>query len=281
MQAFIMTAYRDAPGLRRRLKALSKFAPCYVHADAKGEITPEDVRSLNGMQGVHAIRRHTVNWGSVRHLYALLELMGEALGEPEVTHLHLVSAEDFPTVSHEAFLRRFQGDGRLHMQRLRTADYPELWHRYRHYHFMHLVNYRDLSERGQNLVGRIDRWQDLLRVRRNLSLPYKGLVWCSLPRDAAAHAISAPENRRLLRKLKYTYIPEEFYFQNAFAGTPWDAEITGDALRFSIWDEPERGLPAVLNEADLPAVDASGCLFCRKVRTDSGLYGRLEARWLA
>ena len=279
MQAMIITAYRDGEGLLRMLDALSPHVLCFVHADVKGEITEEQIRRMNMMKNVAAIRRYTVNWGSVRHLYALLDLMRMALAEERVTHLRLISAQDFPTVPAEAFCRSFEGDRRIHMQSLTTADYPELDHRYRHYHFMHLLNYRDMSERVQNWVGRLDRWQDALGVRRRLSLPKKGLVWCSMPREAAEHALNSPQNRRLLRKLRYTYIPEEFYFQNAFAGTEWEERITGDALRFSIWDDPQRGTPAVLDEGDLPAIDASGCLFCRKVEADSRLYSILESRW--
>ena len=120
----------------------------------------------------------------------------------------------------------------------------------------------------------------MLHIRRRLSVPHKGLVWLSLPREAARYAVEAPQNRRLLRRLRYTYIPEEFYFQNAFEGTPWAEKITGNALRFSIWDEPERGTPALLEERDLPAIDASGCVFCRKVNAGTALYETLERRWL-
>ena len=197
-----------------------------------------------------------------------------------MTHLHLISAQDFPAVSADEFERFFEGDDRIHMQHLKTADYPELRHRYEHFHFMHLLNYRDMSEHAQNWVGRIDRWQDALHIRRSLSLPGKGLVWLSLPRAAAEHAVSAPQNRKLRNRLKYTYIPEEFYFQNAFIGTPWQERITGSELRFSIWDEPERGLPALLDEIDLARIDTSGCLFARKIDAGTPLYEILERRWL-
>lgn len=280
MQAMIITAYQDFDALSRMVGALSARALCFVHVDAKSAITQAQTAQLDAMENVRAIRKYRVNWGSVHHLHALLVLCRMALADPRVTHLHLISAQDFPCVSADAFERFFEGDGRIHMQSLVTADYPELEHRYAHFHFMHLLNYRDMSERAQNWVGRIDRWQDALHVNRRLSVPRKGLVWLSMPREAAQHAVDAPQNRKLLKKLTYTYIPEEFYFQNAFAGTKWEKEITGDALRFSIWDQPARGLPARLEEGDLPAIDASGCVFCRKVDAHSPLYARLEQRWL-
>ena len=280
MQAMIITAYRDFDGLLRMLAALGRHALCFVHVDKKSGFTPEQMARLGALANVRAVSRYAVNWGSVYHLHALIDLCRMALSDARVTHLHLISAQDFPCVSAEAFARCFEGDDRIHMQFLTTADYPELAHRYEHYHCMHRLNYRDMSERAQNWVGRIDRFQDMLHIRRRLSVPHKGLVWLSLPREAARYAVEAPQNRRLLRRLRYTYIPEEFFFQNAFEGTPWAEKITGDALRFSIWDEPERGTPALLEERDLPAIDASGCVFCRKVNAGTALYETLERRWL-
>jgi len=280
MQAMIITAYQDYESLRRVLDALSARALCFVHIDTKSAITDDMTARLDAMENVRAIRRYAVNWGSVYHLHALIDLCRMALADARVTHLHLISAQDFPCVSADDFERFFDGDERIHMQSLITADYPELAHRYEHFHFMHLLNYRDMSDRVQNWVGRIDRWQKKLHIRRKLSVARKGLVWLSMPREAAQHAVNAPGNRRLLQKLKYTYIPEEFYFQNAFAGTAWEEKITGHELRFSIWDEPARGLPALLDENDLAAIDKSGCVFCRKVNAETPLYETLEARWL-
>lgn len=280
MQAMIITAYQDFDALRRMVGALSTRALCFVHIDAKSAITQAQTAQLDAMENVCAIRKYRVNWGSVYHLHALLELCRMALEDPRVTHLHLISAQDFPCVSADAFERFFDGDERIHMQMRVTADYPELEHRYAHFHFMHLLNYRDMSERVQNWVGRIDRWQEKLHVRRRLNLPGKGLVWCSMPRAAAEHALDAPQNKRLLKKLKYTYIPEEFYFQNAFAGTAFEEKITGKELRFSIWNEPRRGTPALLEESDLSRIDASGCVFARKIGAGGALYEQLERRWL-
>ena len=280
MQAMIITAYQDYESLRRVVSALSTHALCFVHVDKKCAITPEETAALDSMANVRAIRKYKINWGSIHHLYALLDLCRMALEDPRVTHLHLISAQDFPTMSAAEFDRYFENDDQIHMQYLRTKDYPELAHRYEHYHFMHLLNYRDMSEWAQNWVGRIDRFQDMLHIRRKLHVPHKGLVWLSMPRAAAEHAVDAPEHKPLLLQLRTMYIPEEFYFQNVFVGTAYEAKITGSELRFSIWDEPERGMPALLEEDDLARIDASGCVFCRKVKTGSALYDILERRWL-
>ncbi|MBR4038950.1 MAG: hypothetical protein IKJ11_02500 [Clostridia bacterium] len=280
MHAMIITAYQAYEPLRRMVEALRQRTLCFIHIDAKSSITAQQIAQLDALENVHAICRYKINWGSIYHLHALLDLCRMALEDARVTHLHLISAQDFPCVSANDFERFFEGDERVHMQSLATADYPELAHRYEHFHFMHLLNYRDMSESTQNWVGRIDRWQDMLHIRRRLPIARKGLVWMSMPRAAAQHAVNARQNMRMLRKLRYTYIPEEFYFQNAFAGTAWEEKITGCELRFSVWDQPQRGMPALLDADDLAAIDQSGCVFCRKVNTDTGLYEILERRWL-
>jgi len=202
-----------------------------------------------------------------------------ALEDERVDYLHLMSAQDVPLLCADEMERRFAGETRLFMQRLSTAENPELAHRYEHYHFMHWLNYRDPSERTQNWVGRIDRWQDKLHIRRRLTLPYKGMVWLSLPRDAAQYAVSGRAGKKLLRRLRTTYIPEEFYFQNVFSGTAFEPRIVNRELHFSIWNEPERGLPAVLNMGDLEKMSASDCCFARKVDVDSELGRALLERW--
>lgn len=278
MHAMIITAYRDLPGLTRMLRALSRYALCFVHVDARSAITSEQVRALDAMENVRAVRRYRVNWGSIHHVHALLLLCKMALADPRVTHLHLMSAQDFPTLPHEEFDAFFRGDSRVHLQRQLTADDPELEHRYRHYHALHWVDYRDPDDRTQTLVGRIDRFQDMLHVRRNFFPKYKGLVWISMPREAARFALTDAKSRRLLRRLTWAYVPEEFFFQNAFDGSPF--EISGTNLRFCIWDEEWRGKPALLDAGDLPRIDASGCLFARKVDPGTPLYETLERRWL-
>lgn len=275
----LITAYKDLQGLTRQLGALSRHALCYVHVDARSAITPEQVRALSAMPNVHAVRRYKVNWGSIRHVHALLLLMRIALEDPRVTFLHLMSAQDFPVLPHREFEAFFDRDPRVHMQRKDISSDPQFVSWYRHFHALHLIDYRDPDDRTQTLVGRIDRFQDMLHIKRHFFPKYKSLVWISMPREAACYALKDRRCRRLLGKLTWTYVPEEFFFANAFDGSPF--EITEKNGRFCIWDEPWRGNPALLELGDLPRIDASGCQFARKVDPGTPLFEALEARWLS
>ena len=74
MQAMIITAYQDFYALRRMVGALSTRALCFVHVDAKSDITQAQTAQLDAMENVRAIRKYRINWGSIQHLHALLEL---------------------------------------------------------------------------------------------------------------------------------------------------------------------------------------------------------------
>ena len=85
MQAFVITAYKDYEALKTLTLALSRRGLCVIHADAQGAITARQVEELNALPNVRAIRKYKVNWGSVCHLYALLDLcrMARGLSAPD------------------------------------------------------------------------------------------------------------------------------------------------------------------------------------------------------
>jgi len=276
MHAFVMTAYQRPDIIRRVLRVFGACGLCYVHMDKSAGLENE-LPSFREIPNVTAESVYRTNWGSINHLNALLRGARILLRNPEVTHVHLMSAQDMPTVSMKKFEAFFEGNDRIYLQNLVTADYPELVARYEHFYFMHLFNYRDNSEKNQNFLGHIDRIQDILHIKRKLNLPRKGIEFSSMPRDAIEYAL---KQKALLRKIRYTYIPEEFFFQNAFFGTPFESRVTGDDQRYTIWDDPTRGAPAFLDMRDLPQINTCGKVLCRKV-IDAELMDVLEKRWFS
>ena len=274
MHAFIMTAYQRPDIMRKVLSVFSSCGPCYIHLDKSAGLENE-LPSLSAIPNVTAESIYRTNWGSINHLNALLRGARLMLKNPEVTHVHLMSAQDMPTRTMKDFKAFFEGNDQIYLQNLVTADYPELVQRYEHFYFMHLFNYKDPSEKNQNFLGRLDRIQDFFHIKRKLYLPRKGIEFSSMPRDAIEYALS---QTKLLRKIRYTYIPEEFFFQNAFWNTPFEKRVTGNDIRFTIWDDPTRGAPAFLDLRDLPAINASDAVICRKV-IDPELISVLEQRW--
>ena len=279
MQGFIITAYKDYESLRIFLKEWSPYVQCYVHVDARSVISQKQCDDLSGIPGVHIYRKYRVHWGSMAHLKAIRFLMEQALEDPGISYFHVISAQDFPACSHSDFIARFESNEYIYMQRLMTEHFPQLEFRYRHYHFMDLLDYQDKRDSVQNWVGRIDRWQEKAGIRRSFIPKWKGLVWVSMPRKSAEWAIKSEYAKKLIKKLKFTYIPEEFFFQNVFNETDFEKDIVNHSLRFSRWDNTESSSPEVLDIPDLSQIDASECVFARKIAADTELYQRLSERW--
>ena len=185
MQGFIITAYKDYESLRIFLKEWSPYVQCYVHVDARSVISQKQCDELSGIPGVHIYRKYRVHWGSMAHLKAICFLMEQALEDPGISYFHVISAQDFPACSHSDFIARFENNEYIYMQRLMTEHFPQLEFRYRHYHFMDLLDYQDKRDSVQNWVGRIDRWQEKAGIRRSFIPKWKGLVWVSMPRKSA------------------------------------------------------------------------------------------------
>ena len=128
-----------------------------------------------------------------------------------------MSAQDVPLLCADEMERRFAGETtRLFMQRLSTAENPELAHRYEHYHFMHWLNYRDPSEGRRTGLAASTAGRISCISGAGWRCRIKGMVWLSLPRDAAQYAVSGRAGKKLLRKLRTTYIPENFISECVF-----------------------------------------------------------------
>ena len=55
---------------------------------------------------------------------------------------------------------------------------------------------------------------------------YKGVIWCSLPRDAASYALDFIRKKpSFLRNLSHVSIPEEFFFQTIFMNSDFKNNV--------------------------------------------------------
>jgi len=97
--------------------------------------------------------------------------------------------------------------------------------------------------------------------------PFGGSQWWNLSRPAADFILgfldAHPDYRRYH---EHTLAPDELFFQSILLGTEFAAEheVVDDCLRFMRWPEGESH-PRLLTDEDLPAMEESEALFCRKV----------------
>ena len=267
-QAYLITAYKDFDQLYELAKFFSATAYVFIHVDQKSKtITDNEIRILNAIENCEAFSSYSIAWGSFHHVEAIVELMVRALMKEDAGYMHLLTGEDFPLLSSEQLDQRFLGDQHIYMSYIPPRDQPETVRvRYR---YRNLLANRNLKNKVlwqlQNIAGRVQEMTGNVRVSIGNfpeSAIYKGLVYISLPRDAAAYVIRflSKEGAAFWEDLKHCQVPEEFFFQTIFMRGPYSEQRTGN-LTFINWKSSRRH-PEILTIKDLRLLQEKSAEFC-------------------
>lgn len=270
-QAILITAYKNAEHLLELIDIFDCDFEFYIHIDKKSKITDADCRMIAGRSNVaYLSRRYSVNWGGMNHLKCILLLAGQALKNKGIGYMHLISGNDYPVKSLHYFKAFPEGNDNEYLENFPVPThrwYKGGLNRLENYYFLDLLNTRNSrQERCYNLLLDI---QEKLHIKRTLSpkLPplYGGGTWWSLTYNCVKYVVEyTAAHPRLLRRLRYTFIPEEFYFQTIIMNSPFAVHVVNDHLRYIDWDFRNGNCPAVLDLSDAGAIKESNALFARK-----------------
>lgn len=273
-QAIIITAYKNFEQLDF---LVDFFAPCFdvfIHVDKKSEeISKDKIALLNSKKNVYAIQKFNIKWGGKDHLNAILFLMEEALKRKGTSFIHVISGEDFPLVSCKELFRKFENEKNIFLsiqpiqetsKHVQDRFYYRAWPEFLDYHT------------GSRGTPRIIRYAEKLartslKARDTLlgyefDKVYKGLVYVSLPADAAAYCVQfSKEHPKEYKALKNVLISEEFYFQTILMNSSFAPRVIANDLRYCDWEFRNGSSPANLDMSDYLKILESGKLFCRKI----------------
>ncbi len=293
-QAYLITAYKDFDQLYELAKFFSKTAYVFIHVDEKSKsITDRDLERLNIIPGCEAFRSYKIAWGSFHHVEAIVELMIRALLKEDVSYLHLLTGEDFPLLSAKQLDERFSEEDHIYMDYIEPGDLPkEVIVRYRYKNIMANRNVKNkLLWQIQNLSGKLQEKKG--RIRKGIGVfgrdrIYKGLVYCSMPREAGAYAIGfiSGEGAGFWEDLKTCQVPEEFFFQSIFMNSDiWREKVVNRQLRYMDWSKGDGASPVYLDASDYQAVAQArkdGYCFARKFHPERSkkLRDRLRREFL-
>ncbi len=269
-QAFLITAYKDADSLLELADMLAATGYVYIHVDQKSRtITEEHIEKLNHIPNCAAIRKYDIKWGGFNHVRALLELVLMAVANQDVSYIHLLTGEDYPLMPVEELDREFADSDRIYMTYIEPENLPEtVTVRYRYYNWFQDRNIKNkalwmlqhMTVQLQKLVG-VFR-QGIGEFNRI----YKGLVYISMPKDAAAYVIEyVAGHEDFWDDLYRCQVPEEFFFQTLFMNSnKWSERVVNRELRYMDWSRGDGASPSYLVPDDYETVMESGCVFARK-----------------
>jgi hypothetical protein len=269
----------------------------YLHVDARSDF--EGFRAALGAAGrddVVVLPRFPSLWGGIEVVDATLAGMARALDDG-CDYVILLSGQDFPLWPMDrvhAFLAdapersyvahfplpdpRWRYDGRL------RTDFYTFTVRGRRETCIPPGEPARLSFKGRVLNTLLRARAAFLPERRfpACAVPFGGSQWWNLSRGAVAYVLdflrAHPEYHAYHA---HTLLPDEMFFHSILLGTAFarDHDIVNDALRYLDFPS-DADHPRTLGMADLPAMDASGKPFARKVdaEADPELLATLVAR---
>jgi hypothetical protein len=270
--AFLITAYKDPDALVELIDDLGPSAMVHIHWDRKSRISKDDIRRISAKDQVKTFsRRYKVNWGSTRHLLAILDLARQAILDPEVERVHAITGSDRPILPPDKFTVFFNQHRQSEFIAGTSLPTPS-WEggglqRLTLYHPLDFLDVKRLNHaRVRNLFLKIQRLSKVQRSLREMPPLYGGSTWWSLTRECLAHMLHRIDSDgKILRRMRMTHIPEEILFHTLIMDSPFAQNVVGDDLRYIDWNERNGNVPAVLDITDLPKILASGKLFARKL----------------
>lgn len=269
-QAYLITAYKNFDELYELAEILSKTAYVFIHVDEKSrEITDADVEKLNRLPSCEAIREYRIVWGGFAHVQAIVKLMAMALSKEDVSYMHLLTGEDFPLLTPEQLDEKFLTSDQIFMDYLTPEQLPEtVTKRYQYYNWFTDQNVKNkVLWQLQNMTVKVQKKAGICRKGIGpFTKIYKGLVYVSMPREAAAYVVSfVAKHGEFWDDLAVCQVPEEFFFQTIFMNDKnWREHVVNKQLRYMDWTKGDGSSPAYLTLEDYDKVKASGCAFARK-----------------
>ena len=276
--AILILAHTNPEQLLRLTAHLQPDFDVFIHLDKASTIRIETFQIFHRAT---VFKKFRARWGSVAIVHTMLELLGRASAAGPYDRYVFISGLDVPLMSNQKIAEHFsthQDTDFVDIQQFVEGEELRLTRLTR----FHFFSRRTSDGAPAQLRGAASRFIDqVLRkagVRRTNSYDFRwGSQWMDLSRTTAESILRFVEtDRRFLRRFRFTFCPDEFFFQTAMQHLEITYREQAKPARFIDWDTgPEH--PRILRTEDLDRIVASGMLFARKCdsRVDRALVDRL------
>jgi hypothetical protein len=266
-QAILITGYKN----QEQLNALINFFPetfnIYIHWDVRSSFKKTEY--LN-KKNIFIYQKYKIKYAGLNHLKAILFLCKVATQNEENQYFHLITGEDCPLkpISH---FNKIQFSSQ-HLEFFKLPNEKWQCKGYDRYFIYRLNDIFDLkSNFGAKVNDYIYRIQKLFKIKRSqidyFESLYGGSTYWSLNRESIEIVINSPYGKRFLKRLKYTFAPEEIYFQTILLNTS-NSFFENNNLRYIDWRNSQKGSPKFLKYSEINNIQGS-YLFARKVEIDT------------
>ncbi len=266
--AFIILAHKHPEQTVRLVDSLGSIADRFlIHIDQRsGTVFDQTQRLLNDAANVLFVeQRSACRWGQFSIVNATLTCLRYIYQQPEkYDYVFLISGQCYPikpVAEIKQFLETHQGQQFIEAFPILE---PNQW-----------------TEQGgpYQAARRVFNWHFFVRSRHlhlplqrtmpNGLVPYGGSQWWAITGDCGQYLLNYLEaHPEVLNYFKYTFIPDELFFQTLVCNSPFKTAVSNFNLTYTDWSNPNPTPPRVLGVEDFAALQTSDCLFARKFDPD-------------
>ena len=114
MQAILILAHTAPDHVIKLSKLLRKRFEVYIHFDKKAELSSEHLKQMEDL-GIHCFQEIVVDGGGWSIGGAAELLMREAMKNPKITHIHVISGQDWPTENIDKLYDFYENNDNLYI----------------------------------------------------------------------------------------------------------------------------------------------------------------------
>ncbi len=241
--AYIMLVHKNFNQIKLLTDQLAdELTHVYIHVDKKNEELFNELKNeyVNNENVSIIDKRIKVNWSGFSQVQATLNLMESALENNnfKFEYISLISGQDFPIKSND-YIRKFLSDnnGNQFIQYRDINNDKKFLFRLKIYNF-----FRENPNARKAYIKIVDnilrRLQKLVIKRKNLEgfNLYTGSQWFTLSRECVEYIFKyLEENNKYLLDFKYTFCPDEEFFQILILNSKFKEKVINDNLRYIDW----------------------------------------------
>lgn len=272
MQAVLIQAHKNIQQVIELARLLEKEFLVYIHLDKKAIIEKEQKAEIEKLNVV-VISKVSVNWSGWSVAQASIELMKEALKNPQIEYIHIISGQDWPTKDLKDISAFYENNKKGYIDSvpakgLRKTGEPVIW--WEQYYFDYdKINRKSFHGKLYHRLSLII--QTIFRVNKFKSLNvdltmYTGSQWVDLPRQMVVYLINYLESHEnVLHLFETGFCSDEFWIPTILlASEEYKGLIVNNNHRYILEKKKNGSYPAILDSEDLGNIKSGDYHFGRK-----------------
>jgi Core-2/I-Branching enzyme len=264
---YLILAHKNPSQLHRLISRLNgEGVSFFVHINRREpEMYHYSVATLAEFRNVQFVKPQNIWWGTFSIVNAILVGMQQIV-QSGVAYDRLVflSGQDYPIKSNSDIQKFFTRVADKNYMEYFSISSQNIW--------TNCEGKYNAKRRTQDFYLRYHGRMIALPLKRKLPYSmatYGGSFWLNLTRECVEYIVGFVENdRKYVGFMKYTFLPDEIFFQTLLLNSPLRPTIVNDDLRYIDWEKANPTPPATLMVEDFENLRQSSALYARKFDLD-------------